>query len=243
MYPSLLKVKTAFGPHSILPSVILVKWTPKKGNLGSGTGYTKFLILWIERNLKITQIRKAERNWVTPFFYFNFFENDFKWFSKNYFLSYNSKEKETWFNKELSEKLWESATFIDIADVVEKVKTISEFVLYFVYTILIYIWFFSVITFITSINFLKNFKKSKIEIYNKFWWDKIKLKKSIFYEYLYIIFIWLTIASLFSLVSAILVFSWNQFLTFNISYFLEALLYIFIFLIIYLLSYFLINRK
>jgi len=203
----------------------------------------KFLILWIERNLKITQIRKAERNWVTPFFYFNFFENDFKWFSKNYFLSYNSKEKETWFNKELSEKLWESATFIDIADVVEKVKTISEFVLYFVYTILIYIWFFSVITFITSINFLKNFKKSKIEIYNKFWWDKIKLKKSIFYEYLYIIFIWLTIASLFSLVSAILVFSWNQFLTFNISYFLEALLYIFIFLIIYLLSYFLINRK
>jgi L-2-hydroxyglutarate oxidase len=30
--------KTAFGPHSILPSVIRVKWTPKKGNSGLGTG-------------------------------------------------------------------------------------------------------------------------------------------------------------------------------------------------------------
>ena len=38
LYPSLLKVKTAFGPHSISPFVILVKWTPKKGNSGFGTG-------------------------------------------------------------------------------------------------------------------------------------------------------------------------------------------------------------
>ena len=38
LYPSLLNVYTALGPHSILPSVIFVKWTPKKGNSGLGTG-------------------------------------------------------------------------------------------------------------------------------------------------------------------------------------------------------------
>ena len=38
LYPSLLKVYTAFGPHSISPFVILVKWTPRNGNSGFGTG-------------------------------------------------------------------------------------------------------------------------------------------------------------------------------------------------------------
>ena len=37
-YPSRLKVKTALGPHSISPFVMRVKWTPRKGKSGLGTG-------------------------------------------------------------------------------------------------------------------------------------------------------------------------------------------------------------
>lgn len=38
LYPSLLKASTAFGPSQILPSILGVKWTPRNGNRGSGTG-------------------------------------------------------------------------------------------------------------------------------------------------------------------------------------------------------------
>ena len=37
-YPSLARAKTAFGPASTPPSIIFVKCTPKKGNVGFGTG-------------------------------------------------------------------------------------------------------------------------------------------------------------------------------------------------------------
>ncbi|MDQ7009281.1 MAG: hypothetical protein Q9M94_03240, partial [Candidatus Gracilibacteria bacterium] len=47
--------------------------------LGIEIGYKiKFLILGIEKELEVTQIRKSERNGVSPFFYFNFYEKDFK---------------------------------------------------------------------------------------------------------------------------------------------------------------------
>lgn len=36
-YPSLLKAKTALGPNQTEPSILGVKCTPRKGNLGSGT--------------------------------------------------------------------------------------------------------------------------------------------------------------------------------------------------------------
>lgn len=202
----------------------------------------KFLVLWIEKELKVTQIRRSERNWVTPFFNFNFYKDDFEWFSKNYFLSYNSKIKWENFNLELSKKIWDWATFINIWDLIEKIKEISLYILYFVYIILLYIAFFSIITFSTSISFLKTFKKSKIEIYNKFGWDKIKLNKAMFYEYSYLILIWLIISIIFSLVIVFLLFNSNQFLEFNISYFLTSISYILIFIMIYLFSYFIFKK-
>ena len=202
----------------------------------------KFLVLWIEKELEVTQIRKPERNWVSPFFYFNFYGKDFSWFSKNYFLSYDSKEKWENFNLELSNKLWNQVTFINIWDIIDKIKSLSIYILYFVYSILLYIAIFSIITFSVSINFLKTFKKSKIEIYNKFGWDKNKLKIWMFYEYTYLILIWLLIAIIFSLLVAFLLFSTNSFLNFDITYFLNSLYYILAFLIIYLASYFLLNK-
>lgn len=202
----------------------------------------KFIILWIEKDLKITQIRKAERDWLSPFFYFNFYDWDFNWFSKNYFLSYNSKEKYEWFNLELSKKLWDQVSFIDIWNIIEKIKEISKFILYFVYIILIYIAFFSIITFITSVNFLKSFKKSKIEIYNKFWWLKSQLQNGIFYEYSYLIIIWILLSVFFSITLSFWMFYNNEFLTFNFIYFIKSFNYVIIFIFLYLTSYYFYNK-
>jgi len=202
----------------------------------------RFLILWIEKELEIVQIRKAERNWVSPFFYFNFYEWDFKWFSRNYFLSYNSEEKKQWFSKELKEKLWDSATFIDIKNIIEKVKNISSFILKFVYIILWYIAIFSIITFIVSINFLKKFKNKKVNLYNKFGWNKQKLKRAIFYEYWYLIFIWLIISIIISFAVALLIFNNSEFLDFNIAYFSEPIIYILGFLWSSVILYFIVNK-
>lgn len=202
----------------------------------------KFLVLWLEKELTVTQIRKAERNWVSPFFYFNFYEKDFDWFSKNYFLSYNSKEKGENFNLELSNKIWEESTFINIWDIIDKIKDISLYILYFVYIILSYIAVFSIITFSVSIKFLKTFKETKIEIYNKFWWNKNKLKRGVFYEYSYLIIIWLIISIIFSLIIVFILFNSNQFLEFNLTYFINSMLYILAFISFYLLSYFVFNK-
>jgi hypothetical protein len=202
----------------------------------------KFLVLGIEKELLVTQIRKAERNWVSPFFYFNFYEKDFEWFSKNYFLSYNSKEKWENFNLEISKKLGDEVTFISIWDLIDKIKDISLYILYFVYIILLYIAFFSIITFSVSISFLKSFKKSKIEIYNKFGWYKNKLNKAMFYEYFYLILLWLFISIIFSFIVSFILFSSNSFLLFDIKYFLDSIYYILIFISIYLLYFYILNK-
>ena len=40
LYPSRANARTAFGPASTFPSIRLLKWTPRKGKAGSGTGLT-----------------------------------------------------------------------------------------------------------------------------------------------------------------------------------------------------------
>lgn len=202
----------------------------------------KFLVLWIEKELTIIQIRDSTRDWLAPYFYFNFYAPDFDWFSSNYFLSYDSKEKPENFNFELSKELWDGVTFINISTFIEKIKNISVYILYFVYVILWYIWIFSIITFLVSIRFLKSFKKSKINIYSKFGWNKGKLTKFMSYEYLYLIILWLIISIIFSFVIIFILFSGNRFLDFEIKYFINSLYYIFIFLLIYVFSYFVLNK-
>ena len=167
---------------------------------------------------------------------------DFDWFSRNYFLSYDSKEKWENFNFELSKELWDGVTFINISTFIEKIKNISVYILYFVYVILWYIWIFSIITFLVSIRFLKTFKKTKIDIYSKFGWNKGKLAKFMSYEYFYLIIIWLIISIIFSFVIIFILFNSNQFLDFDIKYFINSLYYILIFLLIYILSYFVLNK-
>ena len=39
-YRSRARANTAFGPATTVPSTCLVKWTPRNGNAGFGTGYT-----------------------------------------------------------------------------------------------------------------------------------------------------------------------------------------------------------
>ena len=202
----------------------------------------EFIVLWIKKELIVSQIRKTNIDWVTPFFYFNFYEEDFKWFGKNYFLSYNSKEKAKNFNLELAKVLWNQASFIDVWAIVEKIRWISEYVLYFVYIILAYISIFSIICFIVSINFLKWFKKEKIRIYKKFWWIKEKMLKANFYEYMYLIILWFVISAIMWLLISVTVFYFNSFLFFELNFFLKPILFSLIFIILYSFIYKIINK-
>ena len=203
----------------------------------------KFLIAWIEKDLLVSQIRKSERNWVAPFFYFNFYGDDFKDFWKNYFLSYDSETKEENFNSNIAKELWNDATFIDVSDIIERVKSLSKYILYFIYIILSYIWLFSIITFITSINFLKWFKQYKIKTYHKFWWIKKKLNLWIFYEYTYLILLWLIFSAIFSILIVYFIFNASEFIDLEVKYFIQGLFYVLIFLSLYLWIYFFLNRK
>lgn len=197
----------------------------------------EFLVLWLKKELLVTQIRESEIRWASPFFYFNYYKEDFKWFSTNYFLSYDSKSKWENFNKKLSEKLWEQATFINIWNIIDKIKSISDYVLYFVYTILSYITIFSIITFIVSVNFLKSFKTKKIETYNKFWAIISKMQKSVFYEYIYLIILGLIISAFIALLISIFVFYLNPFIDFKLIFFLKSLFISILFIWFYIIMY------
>ncbi len=203
----------------------------------------EFLILWVKKELTISQIRENNREWINPFFYFNFYPGDFKNFSKNYFLSYNSKDKWENFNLKFAKELWNQATFINVWDILEKIKFISKYILSFVYTILLYISIFSIITFVVSINFLKSFKESKIKNYNNFWWIKSKMKNAIFYEYFYLIIIWLLVSILVSLTISFLIFSTNDFIDFKYRFFVESIIISLGFIIVYIITYKILDRK
>lgn len=202
----------------------------------------EFLIFWIKKNLKITQIRESNINWVNPFFYFNLYDKEFEWFSKNYFLSYASSEKEPDFNKQIQAELWNQATFINVWSIIEKVKAIADYVLYFVYTILAYITIFSVITFIVSINFLKSFKNKKIYTYSLFWANRNKMKKAVFYEYSYLILLWIIISIIIWIIITIVIFWLNRFIDFEIMYFLKSLMLVWGFIVLYWFIYKILNK-
>ncbi|MCP4523878.1 MAG: hypothetical protein GY828_06715 [Candidatus Gracilibacteria bacterium] len=208
--------------------------------LGVDIGDTiTFLVLGIEKELRISQIRKSERDGISPFFYFNFFKDDFEGFSKNYFLSYNAQEKGPGFNKQISQKFGPQVTFIDIGNVIQKIQKISDYILTFVYLILGYISIFSIITFIISIRFLESFKQKKLTLYHKFGGNIQKLKQAIIYEYSYLISLGFLFSMLFSLIISLIIFQKNSFITFEFTYFISPLFTVFIFLIFYILFPFL----
>ncbi len=194
----------------------------------------KFLIAWIEKELEITQIREAVRDGVSPYFYFNFYEKDFEGFSRNYFLAYDSKERSEDFSLLLSKRLWKQVSFIDVWAILEEVRKISLYILYFVYIILAYISFFSIVSFLVSISFLKSFKDKKVRIYNLFWGEKDKLELAIFYEYCYLIVISFLASLVFSFFVSIILFSTSEILKFEVSYFVKSGFYSLVFIVVYI---------
>lgn len=202
----------------------------------------EFLILWLKKKLKISQIRDPDLDWVSPFFYFNIYDREFEWFSKNYMLSYNSKEKEDNFNSKINDILWNQETFINVRSVVDKVKSISDYVLYFVYTILAYISIFSVISFVVSINFLRSFKNKKIKTYNLFGAKEDKMRNAVFYEYSYLISLWVLISIIIWIIITSIIFWLNRFIDFEAVYFLKSLVLVLLFMLIYSSFYKILNR-
>jgi len=197
-----------------------------------------FSVAWLEKTLKVQNIRKAVRSGATPFFYFALFEPDFEQFPKRYFISYKSEDKPENTQFEYSQAVWGGVTYINAQEIIEIVLDVAEKILIIIYFCLAYVTLFSFLTFLVSISFLRSFKDAKLYLMHILWWAKKNLERAVAWEYIYLVFFGLAI-SVISGSIALSIFQWfTEFFTLNIvSYFegITLLLIIFIVMSWYLL--------
>lgn len=157
----------------------------------------KFSVAWLEKELKVINFRESLRNWANPFFYFNLDKNDFTSYPKNYIISYREDLKEKNLENILYEKVWKHLTFIKTKEILNIVIDVASKILIVAYICLFYIFIFSFLSFLVSINFLKTFKISKVFLLNILWWNLKKLKNWVLLEFNYLLFLGLTISIFF----------------------------------------------
>lgn len=169
-----------------------------------------FTSAWLEKELIVQNLRKAERNGANPFFYFTLFPSDFERFPKSYFVSYSSEKKDADIQFLYSQATQGTVSFIDTKQIIAIVLDVSEKILSIIYFCLTYIFIFSFLTFIVSISFLRTFKTQKMKLLYILWGKKRGLLWSVFFEYAYLIVLGLLLSLLL----------WS-FVLFLISYFLD----------------------
>ena len=193
-----------------------------------------FLIAGIEKTLEVANLREAQRNGTSPFFYFQYQPEDFKKFPKTYFISYNSKNKEIGFDKKVFEDIWSHISFIKTWEILDIVIWLSEKVIIFIYIVLSYIAIFTFLAFLVALLFLQSFKSYKKRVLLYLWSPKKMIQFNFNFEYAYLIILGFILSIIVSVVLLVLVFK-------NIDYFsleLDSLGYWIGLCIIYLITIF-----
>ena len=104
---------------------------------------------------------------LQPFFYFQVHPSDFTNFPKNYFLAtYIEPDKMVAFKTEILEKTGSYVSFIEIDQILEQVKSISNKALTVIQVLFFYIFFFCIASLIISVLFLLPFKQKKSRLYH-----------------------------------------------------------------------------
>lgn len=165
-----------------------------------------FSVAWIEKTLRVINLREAIRNGTNPFFFFQLHQSDFEKFPKNYILSYKESEKIPNIEKILSNEIGNHLTFIKTREIIEIVIGITQQILLVVYLCLGYIFIFSFLSFFVSISFLSTFKISKMKLLYILWWNKKKLWQALQWEFLYLIFLGFIFSFIFWTLLLILLF-------------------------------------
>lgn len=156
-----------------------------------------FSVAGLEIKLKVVNLRESVRNGTNPFFYFQLEKSDFEKYPKNYILSYKESQKPEWFEKTLSQEIWNHLTFIKTKEIIEIVIGIANQILLVVYLCLGYIFVFSFLSFLVSLSFLATFKKAKFNLLHILWGNKKKLLQALFLEFSYLLFIGLLFSFVF----------------------------------------------
>ena len=197
------------------------------------------IIFWvsgIDIELNVDNFREAVRNWTDPFFFFMVDKSDFEKYPKSYILSYKSSSKDDNLANMLIDEIWPHLSFINTKEIIDIVIDIANQVLLVVYICLFYIFIFSFLSFLVSINFLTEFKISKIKTLNILWWDIKKLVFWFKFEYNYLIFLWFIISIILGSIWLILIFYFIDYFSLNIISYIMWIGIVFCFLLIFIIS-------
>jgi len=128
----------------------------------------EFLIYGKNKTLTVTNIRASNNNnAVQPFFYFQVHPDDFEKFPKNYFMAtYVNPEEKSNFKKEILSKTGNYVSFIDVEEILEEIKSISQKALIVIQVLFSYVFIFCIISVFVSIIFLIPFKQKKSGLYH-----------------------------------------------------------------------------
>ncbi len=183
-----------------------------------------FLILWLEKELTVANIRESQNNSIAPFFYFQLYKKDFEAYPKTYFLStYIEQNKINQFKKDLLKGGWNNIYFIEVDKILAELRSISSKIFLVIQILFIYILTFCVISILISINFFKLFNTKKMKLYHILWSSKDYIYKNNFYEYTYLQTIWFLLSIIFASLWSYYVINLSGFIEFDIVNFFYSL--------------------
>jgi predicted lysophospholipase L1 biosynthesis ABC-type transport system permease subunit len=187
----------------------------------------EFLVFGLKQILTVTNIRESQQWSVTPFFYFQVYSDDFEKFPKTYFIATNVASKDIQdFKRDVIEKVWNSASFIEVDEILIQVKSISVKILALIQTLYWYIMLFSFISVIICIRFFKIFQSKKKKLYHTLWaWENTLSKNGVF-EYNYLQTIWATIATILASIWSYAILSRSDFIDFTLENYLYSMVWV-----------------
>ncbi|MCH2188595.1 hypothetical protein MK079_02080 [Candidatus Gracilibacteria bacterium] len=177
-----------------------------------------FSVAGLTKELKVVNTRKTEQNGTEPFFYFQLFPDDFKRYPKTYFAAYKQSEFATDFDTRLQADTPSQLTFIDIKSITELLQGVANNVIAVVYLCMAYIAVFCLLSFISSIEFLSQFKQAKIATLSLLGGDRRSLQRAGNIEYAYLVTIGLGVTLFFGTLSVIVLFSFIDFFSLSLWY-------------------------
>ncbi len=193
----------------------------------------EFLVFGLKKTLTVTNVRESKQWSVNPFFFFQVYPDDFEKFPKTYFVATNvDSENIQDFKREVISKVWSSASFIEVDEIIKQVKSISIKILALIKTLYWYIMLFSIISVIICIRFFKIFQWRKALLYHTLWAWKNTLSKNSIFEYNYLQTIWVIISTLLASIWSYTILSRSDFIDFTIKNYLLSMVWVIIIFIL-----------
>ena len=177
----------------------------------------EFNIAWRQFTTNITSLRESNRTNFTPFFYFQLNDEQFIDAPMTYFLTMKvAEEKKIETRKMIANIIRPWVAFIEIDTIVWSIRVITERVIQVVQILLAVILLFTIFTNIVCVENMRYAKAYKMNLYYILWSTTKQTRRSIIYEYGYILWIaivtsillWRWVAAYFIWTSDFLTWSW-----------------------------------